>query len=75
MFTARLLARLTARTLCLSLGIAAVLQTFVIAAEPVTLWDPAVPLPKRAAAPVLDDDAGAACERIVLFHRLRTPAR
>jgi len=57
MFTARLLARLTARTLCLSLGIAAVLQTFVIAEEPVTLWDPAVPLPKRAAAPVLDDVA------------------
>jgi hypothetical protein len=26
----------------------------LFAAEPVTLWDPAVPLPKRAAAPVLD---------------------
>jgi hypothetical protein len=29
----------------------------VLAAEPVTLWDPAVPLPTRAAAPVLDDVA------------------
>jgi len=29
----------------------------VQAAEPVTLWDPAVPLPKKAAAPVLDDVA------------------
>jgi hypothetical protein len=27
------------------------------AAEPVTLWDPAVPLPTKAAAPVLDDVA------------------
>ena len=30
---------------------------FLFAAEPVTLWDPAVPLPTRAAAPVLDDVA------------------
>ena len=29
----------------------------LFAAEPVTLWDPAVPLPTRAAAPVLDDVA------------------
>lgn len=29
----------------------------LLAAEPVTLWDPAVPLPTKAAAPVLDDAA------------------
>ncbi|MFM8536448.1 MAG: exo-alpha-sialidase [Planctomycetaceae bacterium] len=36
---------------------ACVQQASVAAAEPVTLWDPTVPLPTKAAAPLLDDVA------------------
>ncbi|MFM7042883.1 MAG: hypothetical protein ACKO35_11975, partial [Planctomycetaceae bacterium] len=40
-----------------ALAMACVQQASVAAAEPVTLWDPTVPLPTKAAAPVLDDVA------------------
>ena len=49
------IARRLIRTLCVALAAAAIQQSLVAAAEPVTLWDPAVPLPTKAAAPVLDD--------------------
>jgi hypothetical protein len=42
------------RALCLSLAVASILQALAAAAEPVLIWDPAVPLPTKAAAPVLD---------------------
>ena len=51
------IARRLIRTLCVALAAAAIQQSLVAAAEPVTLWDPAVPLPTKAAAPVLDDVA------------------
>jgi hypothetical protein len=42
------------RTLCLLLVAAALLERCAAAADPVVLWDPAVPVPTKAAAPVLD---------------------
>ena len=52
-----LIAHRLIRTPCVALAAAVIQQAIVAAAEPVTLWDPAVPLPTKAAAPVLDDVA------------------
>ncbi len=49
-----LIARRLLRGLCVAFAASVIQQSPVAAAEPVMLWDPAVPLPTKAAAPVLD---------------------
>lgn len=50
------------RSLHVLFGLALLGGCHLFAAEPVTLWDPAVPLPKRADIPVLED---------VVFHVIK----
>jgi hypothetical protein len=49
-----LIARRLLRGLCVAFAASVIQPSPVAAAEPVMLWDPAVPLPTKAAAPVLD---------------------